>query len=214
MAATVTIASGAIWQEVAADRQKHRDATISAIAPALPDLKDIPLNTIGIAKKVLTAEEIKITESLVEDLAALLAREDISAVTVVKAFLRRAGLAQKAVSAPIPDFPLHLLTPRQTNCITELLPTKALERAKYLDEYFKENGKPIGPLHGIPISVKEHVGMKELDLNGGFVSWVGTVAQKDAHILEILWNAGAVFYARTTQPQTLMHLETSTNLYG
>ena len=56
--------------------------------------------------------------------------------------------------------------------------------------------------------------MKRLDLNAGFVAWVGTVATEDAHILEILWDKGAVFYARTTQPQSLMHLETSSNLYG
>lgn len=56
--------------------------------------------------------------------------------------------------------------------------------------------------------------MKGLDINAGFVSWVGRVAAEDAHILQILWAAGCVFYARTTQPQSLMHLETSSNLYG
>ena len=78
----------------------------------------------------------------------------------------------------------------------------------------KTNGKPIGPLHGIPISVKEHIGLEGLDLNGGFISRVGNVAEKDAYIVEVLSKAGAVFHARTTQPQTLMHLETSTNIYG
>jgi amidase len=77
-----------------------------------------------------------------------------------------------------------------------------------------KNNMPIGPLHGLPISVKEHIGMAGLDLNAGFVSWVGNVAVEDAHILKILWTSGAVFYARTTQPQSLMHLETSSNLYG
>jgi amidase len=94
------------------------------------------------------------------------------------------------------------------------MPAKALERAAFLDKYLKENGKPIGLLHGLPISVKEHIGMKDLDLNAGFVSWVGRVGKEDALILQILWNAGAVFYARTTEPQSLMHLETSSNLYG
>lgn len=56
--------------------------------------------------------------------------------------------------------------------------------------------------------------MKGLDLNAGFVAWVGQVGDEDATILQILWNAGAIFYARTTQPQTLMHLETSSSLYG
>ena len=56
--------------------------------------------------------------------------------------------------------------------------------------------------------------MKGLDLNAGFVSWVGRMGIDDALILKLLWKAGAVFYARTTEPQTLMHLETSSNIFG
>ena len=56
--------------------------------------------------------------------------------------------------------------------------------------------------------------MKDLGVNAGFIAWWENKASSDAHILKILWNAGAVFYARTTQPQTLMHLETSSNYYG
>lgn len=40
------------------------------------------------------------------------------------------------------------------------------------------------------------------------------MAQEDAHILTLLLNAGCVLYVRTTEPQCLMHLETSSNLYG
>jgi len=98
--------------------------------------------------------------------------------------------------------------------VTELLPERALIRAAFLDEYLMTNGKPIGPLHGVPISVKEHMGMEACDLNAGFVAWVGRLSEEDSHILKILWGAGAVFYVRTTQPQSLMHLETSGNLYG
>jgi amidase len=56
--------------------------------------------------------------------------------------------------------------------------------------------------------------MKGLDLNAGFISWVGGVGEDDALILKCLYKAGCIFYARTTQPQTLMHLETSNNIYG
>lgn len=62
--------------------------------------------------------------------------------------------------------------------------------------------------------MKEHVTMKGLDINAGFISWVGRVGEEDALILQILWDAGAVFYARTTEPQSLMHLETSSNIFG
>lgn len=42
----------------------------------------------------------------------------------------------------------------QTNCLTETLFDEALERAKYCDEYLAKEGKPLGPLHGLPISLK------------------------------------------------------------
>jgi amidase len=41
---------------------------ISALHLLLPEIKDMPLNTIPLAKQVLIAEEIKITETLIEDL--------------------------------------------------------------------------------------------------------------------------------------------------
>jgi amidase len=194
-----TIDDGATWQEVAADRQRHRDATIASLSPPLPELlwDDLPQKVTGLPETILTDEERVITDCNVEDLVPKLRSGEWSTTTVTKAFLRRAGLAQKL-----------------TNCVTELLPQRALDRAEQLDDYLKKKGKPMGPLHGVPISVKEHVGIEGLDLNAGFVSWVGRVGQQDALILKILWDAGAVFFVRSTQPQTLMHLETSGNLYG
>jgi amidase len=46
------------------------------------------------------------------------------------------------------------------------------------------------------------------------VSHWDNIAQEDAHIIQVLRNAGAVFHCRTTIPQTMMHLETDSNLYG
>jgi amidase len=97
MAATVTISSGATWQEVASDRQKHRDATLSHLDPPLPTIDNLPSNTIALASKYLTAEELKITETLSENLVSQLAKGELSSVAVTKAFLRRAALAQLAV---------------------------------------------------------------------------------------------------------------------
>jgi amidase len=71
----------------------------------------------------------------------------------------------------------------------------------------------VGPWHRIPICVEEHMGMEDLDLNARFVAWVRRTAGEDARILQILWAAGCMFYVRTTQPQSLMHLESSGNIY-
>lgn len=94
------------------------------------------------------------------------------------------------------------------------MPDRALKRAAELDGYLKTNGHPIGPLHGLPISVKEHVPIEGLDCNGGYISLVGQIQSSNAYIIDILYKAGAVFHARTTEPQSLMHLETSSNLFG
>lgn len=186
------------WQDVASKMQKHLADTIAAVEPAVPAVPDdLPLNVTGLPKQLLSKECISITETTAEQLIPKLAKGELTSTAVTKAFLQRAGLASKLV-----------------NCCTELLPTRALERAKYLDDYLAQRKKPIGPLHGLPISVKEHVGMKGLDQNAGFVGWVGRISPDDAIILKLLWKAGCVFYARTTEPQTLMHLETSNNIYG
>ena len=68
----------------------------------------------------------------------------------------------------------------------------------------KEKKEPIGPLHGLPISVKEHIHMRGLTCNAGYVAWADEVAPDDALILKILWKAGCIFYARTTEPQSLV----------
>ncbi len=56
--------------------------------------------------------------------------------------------------------------------------------------------------------------MKDCSTNGGYVAWVGRPQEGRCTTGDILWEAGAVLYARTTQPQAIMHLETSTNIYG
>jgi amidase len=118
----------------------------------------------------------------------------LSSEELTKAFLRRAAVAQLA-----------------TNCLTELMWDDAIQRARHLDSL----PEPIGPLHGLPISVKEQLGTKgsNQQANGSYVAYVGK-HQGSSLLLDILWDAGCVYFARTTQPQTIMHLETESNIYG
>ncbi|EOD50671.1 putative acetamidase protein [Neofusicoccum parvum UCRNP2] len=198
MASTTPVPNGKPWQDVAAELQAHRAATLAAVQPALPSLPSpLPLNPSTLPSQLLTATELHITDSLPETLLSALSTGALTSTAVTTAFLRRAALAQAA-----------------TNCLTELLPSRALARAAALDAHLAQTGQPVGPLHGLPISVKEHMSMEGLPTNAGFAAWAGHAGTPQAVILDILWSAGAVFYARTTQPQTLMHLETSSNLFG
>ena len=46
-----------------------------------------------------------------------------------------------------------------------------------------------------------------------FVGWIGRPHGSNL-LYDTLWDQGCVFFARTTQPQCIMHLETSSLLYG
>ncbi|KAI9047341.1 hypothetical protein LZ554_008788 [Drepanopeziza brunnea f. sp. 'monogermtubi'] len=177
-----------------AKARKVRDDSIAEVTPALAGLPDpLPKNVTGVYRDVLTEEEIKITSYDAPELLLALREKVFSCETVTRAFLRRAALAQKL-----------------TNCITELLPARAIARAKYLDSL----PAPVGAFHGLPISIKEHHGMQDCETNGGYVAWIQEPKTGNVSVNDILYEAGCVFYARTTQPQAVMHLETSTNIYG
>jgi amidase len=86
------------WQEIAAEAQKHRDATIALVQPPLPPLPvPLPKNVTSIPATILTPEELQITESLPETLLRELVAGRLTAVGVTRAFLRRAGVAQGLV---------------------------------------------------------------------------------------------------------------------
>ncbi|GAD94024.1 acetamidase [Paecilomyces variotii No. 5] len=184
------------WEAKASIARSKRDDSVARVEPPLQGLPDtLPQNSQELAKAILTPKEVEITEkySVTELLAKLHSRE-LSAEEVTKAFLRRAALAQFA-----------------TNCLTELLWDEAIERARYLDSL----PEPVGPLHGLPISTKEHHATKSPNgtTNASYVAWIGK-PHGSILLYDILWDAGCVFFARTTQPQTIMHLETSSNIYG
>ena len=101
----------------------------------------------------------------------------------------------------------------QTNCITQLLPDRALARAKELDEQMQQGQQP-GLLHGLPLSVKSHIGLSNCHVPAGYIAHWDKLAPDDALVVQILERAGAIAIARTTEPQTMMHLECSSNLYG
>ncbi|KAF2260876.1 acetamidase [Lojkania enalia] len=150
---------------------------------------DIP-STCGI----LTPEEVEITENYdATGLAEAIATKKYSAVAVVTAFAKRAIIC-------------HQLT----CCLTQWFMDSAIERAKELDEHLKKTGMTVGPLHGVPISIKEHMPITgTYSSQGCFASIVKD--DQDCEMVAILRSMGAVFYCKTNQPQTIMHLESDSH---
>jgi hypothetical protein len=55
----------------------------------------------------------------------------------------------------------------QTNCLTEIFVERALKRASELDHHLETTGKVFGPLHGLPISIKDQLCMEGLETTMG-----------------------------------------------
>ena len=85
----------------------------------------------------------------------------------------------------------------------------AIARAKELDAYFATHKKVIGPLHGVPMSTKEHIWHKGRIANGAYISQINKIAPEDSHLVRLAKNAGAVFHLRTNEPMTLMVKDTN-----
>jgi len=76
------------------------------------------------------------------------------------------------------------------------------------------SGRALGPLHGVPISIKSSVEVAGLRCEGGTRLRAGFVATQDAPLVARLRKAGAVVLGATNTPELLMAWETDNLLYG
>lgn len=72
----------------------------------------------------------------------------------------------------------------------------ALAQAAELDE-IRKAGRPIGPLHGVPVGLKDIVDTKDLPTERGSTIFNGRRPDADAAIVERLKDAGAVIMGKT-----------------
>ncbi|KAJ5125854.1 hypothetical protein N7448_005167 [Penicillium atrosanguineum] len=157
-------------------------------------------------QQFLSNREIEITESDAVDITAETTSGRWSAVEVTKAFCHRAAIAHQLVS-----------------CLHEIFFDAAIEDAIKLDAYFAEHKAPTGPLHGLPVSLKDQFHVKGVETTMGYVGWIGTFqgqhddprrATKESELVRELRNLGAVLYCKTSVPTTLMAGETVNNIIG
>ncbi len=164
--------------ELIAAARRARDETIPA-AYRLPKGFAVPKNATLILESsgLLSDEELALIDLDATALAAAIRDGKYTSVQATTAYLKSASLAQQG-----------------TNCLVEMFADEALERAAALDAA-QAAGEPLGVLHGVPVSIKDHIDVEGHDCPSGFLSLVGKMmAASDAHMVSILRAAGAVFY--------------------
>ena len=99
------------------------------------------------------------------------------------------------------------------NAYVQVDAERALATAHCAEKAVIEN-KALGPLHGVPLSVKNAIQVAGMRCEAGTKLRAGHVATKDAPLITRLREAGAIILGTTNTPELLMAWETDNLLYG
>jgi amidase len=91
---------------------------------------------------------------------------------------------------------------------------KALQEAALLDEHLRKTGKFVGPLHGIPVLLKDNVDTNDMPTTGGSASLAGYMPATDAAITRKLRGAGAIILAKVNLHELAIWGETVSSILG
>ena len=115
----------------------------------------------------------------VEELAAKIKDAQISSVEICERYIERINKFEKDIKAWA-HFDKKVL----------------LEKALEADDH-RKSGKPLGPLHGIPVAVKDIIGTVDMPTECGTVIRKGKSYSQNAEIVDLLLNAGAIVMGKT-----------------
>jgi Asp-tRNA(Asn)/Glu-tRNA(Gln) amidotransferase A subunit family amidase len=99
------------------------------------------------------------------------------------------------------------------NAYVQVDAERAVAAARGAEKALVDN-KMLGPLHGVPISIKSAIDVAGMGCEAGTKLRAGHVATNDAPLVSRLRNAGAIILGMTNTPELLMAWETDNLLYG
>ena len=138
----------------------------------------------------------ELTSLSATQIAELVRKRSVSPVEVIEAYLAQ----------------IERLNPK-LNAFVQVDAERALEAARSAAQSVL-SGHEIGPLHGVPVSIKSSIEVAGLRCEAGTKLRVGHVAQTDAPLVQRLRAAGAIVLGTTNTPEFLMAWETDNLLYG
>ncbi|MGE3491582.1 MAG: amidase family protein [Vicinamibacterales bacterium] len=125
-----------------------------------------------------TPAPFSVVEATIPDMQKAMQDGRVTSRQIVEQYLQRIGLYEDRLNAVMAVNP------------------KALEEADRLDQERKA-GKVRGPLHGIPIALKDNIHTTDIPTTGGAVAFEGLMPPYDATLTANLREAGAVIIAKT-----------------
>lgn len=135
-------------------------------------------------------------------------------------FLPAVALAKKIrdkLLSPVEVLEAHLTRIERLNPVLNAfveVDAEGARRGARKSEEMIGRGERVGPLHGVPISIKSAIEVKGMRCEAGTRLRQGIVAERDAPLVERLRVAGAIILGTTNTPELLMAWETDNLLYG
>lgn len=130
----------------------------------------------------LAGGEFRVVEAGIADLQRALQAGDVTSRELVQQYLMRIALYDRKLNAVI------------------TVNANALREASERDRERAE-GRVRGPLHGIPIAVKDNILTADMPTTGGALAFDGFVPPYEATVVKRLRDAGAVILAKTSMTE-------------
>lgn len=100
------------------------------------------------------------------------------------------------------------------NAVVTLDVESARATAEKADQHLAETGSPLGPLHGLPITVKDALETAGLRTTCGSTDLTDHIPDRDADVVALLRAAGAVIFGKTNVPTLCQDIQTSNPIFG
>ncbi len=124
------------------------------------------------------AAAFTVVEATIPQMQAAMAKGQVTSRQLVEQYLMRLGLYEDRLNAAL------AINPR------------ALQEADALDRE-RAQGKLRGPLHGIPVALKDNIHTTDMPTTGGALAFAGYVPPYEATLTRNLKAAGAIIIAKT-----------------
>lgn len=99
------------------------------------------------------------------------------------------------------------------NAVVVQVREQALEQARAADRAIAAGDK-VGPLHGVPMTVKESYNLAGTPTTWGNPGWKDNIAREDAESVKRLMQAGVVIFGKTNVPLMLADFQSYNDIYG
>ena len=139
----------------------------------------VALAGITVSSQSKPAPRFTVVEASIQDMQRAMRDGRVTSRQLVEQYLIRIALYEEKLNAVMAVNP------------------KALQEADRLDQE-RRAGKVRGPLHGIPIALKDNVHTTDMPTTGGAIAFEGLMVPYDATLTRNLRDAGAIIIAKTT----------------